>query len=140
MKRDVDRVLEEAVSRGETSCAAVMLWRGEEEALFQLRGLADIASEKPVARDAIYRLYSLSKPMTAVAAMTLIERGMLDIVAPVSDFLEGFKDQRVALSDTETEAVKRPVQIRDLFTMTSGLAYPGEAEPAERAMAALYGQ
>ena len=140
MKRDIERVLQDAVLNGETSCAAVMLWRGEEEALFKMHGLADIQSEKPVERDAIYRLYSLSKPMTAVAAMTLIERGKLDIIAPVSDFLEGFKNQRVALSDMETEAVKRPVQVRDLFTMTSGLSYPGEADPAERAMSALYGQ
>ena len=140
MKRDIERVLQDAVLSGETSCASVMLWRGEEEALFKMDGLADIQNQKPVTRDAIFRLYSLSKPMTAVAAMTLIERGKLDIIAPVSDFLEGFKNQRVALSDTETEPVKRPVQVRDLFTMTSGLSYPGEAEPAERAMGALYGQ
>jgi CubicO group peptidase (beta-lactamase class C family) len=140
MKRDIERILEEAVLRGEISCAAVMLWRGGEEALFKLHGFADIQSEKQVARDAIYRLYSLSKPMTAVAAMTLAERGKLDIVAPVSDFLEGFKNQRVAVSDTESEPVRRPVQVRDLFTMTSGLPYPGEATPAERAMGVLYGQ
>jgi CubicO group peptidase (beta-lactamase class C family) len=138
MKRDIQRVMEDAIARGQTSCASVMLWRGGEEVLFQMNGYADMQENKPVARDSIYRLYSLSKPMTAVAAMTLVERGSLDVVAPVSDFLDGFKDQRVAVSDTELEPAKRPVQVRDLFTMTSGLPYPGVNTPAERAMGALY--
>jgi len=140
MKRDIGKVLEDAIALKQTPCAAVLLWRGGEEALFKMDGFADIQDNRPIARDAIYRLYSLSKPMTAVAAMTLVERGMLDIVAPVSDFLEGFKNQRVAISDTETEPVKRPMQIRDLFTMTSGLPYPGENSPAERAMGELFRQ
>jgi CubicO group peptidase (beta-lactamase class C family) len=140
MKRDIESVLDEAVARSQTSCVSVLIWRGEEEALFQMKGYADIGEQKPVARDSIFRLYSLTKPMTAVAAMTLIERGKLDLVAPVHDFLEGFKDQQVAVSDTELEPVKRPVQVRDLFSMTSGLAYPGENTPAERLMMASYMQ
>ena len=58
----------------------------------------------------------------------------------VSDFLPGFKDQHVAVGDTQREPVKRPVQVRDLFTMTSGLPYPGTNTPAERLMTALYEQ
>lgn len=137
MKRDIEKVLDDAIARGETPCASVMLWRGDEEALLKMNGYADIEAGMPVARDAIYRLYSLTKPMTAVAAATLIEAGSLDVVAPVSDFLEGFKNQQVAVGDTEIEPVKRPMQVRDLFTMTSGLPYPGVNTPAERAMAAL---
>lgn len=140
MKQDVERVLEEAVAQNQTPCASVLLWHGDEEALFQMRGYADVAEQKPVARDTMFRLYSLSKPMTAVAAMTLIERGKLDIMAPVSDFLEKFKDQQVAVSDTELTPAKRPVKVRDLFTMTSGLPYPGENTPAERMMMASFMQ
>ncbi|MBN1778337.1 MAG: beta-lactamase family protein [Clostridiales bacterium] len=140
MKRDIGNVLKDAIASGQTPCAAVMLWREGEEALFKMNGYADIERNLPVARESIYRLYSLSKPMTAVAAMTLIERGMLDIVAPVSDFLEGFKNQQVAVGETDLEPVKRPVQVRDLFTMTSGLPYPGANTPAERAMDSLYRQ
>ncbi|MFH1513800.1 MAG: serine hydrolase domain-containing protein [Bacillota bacterium] len=140
MKRDIANILSDAVQRSLTPGAAVLLSRGGEEALFQMDGFANIEEKKPIARDAIYRLYSLTKPMTAVAAMTLMERGKLDIVSPVSDYLEGFKDQQVAVSETEREPVKRPVQIRDLFTMTSGLPYPGENTTAERLMTALYEQ
>ncbi len=134
MKQDIERVLDQAVAQNQTPCVSVLVWRDEEEALFQTAGYADIAEHKPIARDTIFRLYSLTKPMTAVAAMTMVERGLLDIMAPVSDFLEKFKDQQVAVSDTELTPAKRPVKVRDLFTMTSGLPYPGENTPAERMM------
>lgn len=140
MKRDLSNLLADAVAQGQTPCASMLLKHGNEEELFHMSGFANIDENKPISRDAIYRLYSLTKPMTAVAAVTLMERGMLDLIAPVSDFLPGFKNQQVAVSDTELEPVKRPVQVRDLFTMTSGLPYPGENTPAERMMAALYGQ
>ena len=140
IKRDIDLVLDTAVAQSQTPCVSVLLWHDEEEALFQMKGYADIEEQKPITRDAIFRLYSLSKPMTAVAAMTLIERGKLDLLAPVSDFLEGFDGQQVTVSDTELEPARRPVQVRDLFTMTSGLPYPGENTPSERLMMASFVQ
>lgn len=140
LKRDIETLIGEATAGGVTPCVSMLLWRGDEEALYLSAGHADIQNERPVARDTIFRLYSLSKPMTAVAAMTLIEQGKLDLIAPVSDFLPGFKNQQVAVGETEREPVKRPVQVRDLFTMTSGLPYPGENAPAERLMKALYEQ
>ena len=56
----------------------MLLWRGDEEALYQTAGFADIQNNRPVARDTIFRLDSPSKPITAVAAMTLIQQGKLD--------------------------------------------------------------
>lgn len=138
MKKDIAKLFEEAIAGAQTPCASVLLKKGGEEVLYESAGFANIQANKPVSRDAIYRLYSLTKPMTAVAAMTLIESGKLDIIAPVYEYLEGFKDQQVAVSDTEREPVKRAVQVRDLFTMTSGLPYPGEGTPAERAIQAVY--
>ena len=138
IRKNVSRVMDDAVARGEAPCVLTLLWQKDEEVFLSGSGYADIERNAPICRDTIFRLYSLTKPLTAVAAMTLVERGLLDLLAPVSDFLEGFKDQRVALSDSETEPVKRPVQVRDLFSMTSGLCYPGDATPAERAAAALF--
>ena len=138
MRKDIAHVMDEAVQAGETPCTLTLLWRRGEEAFFCASGRADLGRNTPVCRDSLFRLFSLTKPMTAVAAMTLVERGALDLLAPVSDFLEGFKEQRVAVSDTETMPVKRLMQVRDLFSMTSGLCYPGEATPAERAAAAMF--
>jgi CubicO group peptidase (beta-lactamase class C family) len=138
LRKDIAHVMDEATRGMETPCALTLLWRCDEEELFYASGHADLGRSTPICRDSIFRLYSLTKPMMAVTAMTLVERGTLDLIAPVSDYLPGFKDQRVAINDTETEPVKRPMQVRDLFSMTSGLCYPGEASPAEKATAALF--
>ena len=59
-------------------------------------------------RNTIFRLYSLTKPMTAVVAMTLVERGDLDLMAPVGNFLEGFQDQQVLESSGKAFPVTTP--------------------------------
>ncbi len=138
MRKALIHTMEESIARSETPCALALVWRTGEEKFFHACGHADMGRNIPARRDTLFRLFSLTKPMTAVAAMTLVERGELDLLAPVSDFLAGFRDQKVALSDTETVPVRRPVQVRDLFSMTSGLCYPGEASPAERAMSGLF--
>jgi CubicO group peptidase (beta-lactamase class C family) len=138
MCKYLTQTMDETTARGETPCALTLVWHNGKEAFFHASGYADLGKNVPACRDTIFRLFSLTKPMTAAAAMTLVERGELDLLAPVSDYLEGFKNQRVALSDDETEPVKRAVQVRDLFSMTSGLCYPGDATPAERAMARLF--
>lgn len=52
--------------------------------------MADREAEKPIERNTIFRLYSMTKPITAVAAMILMERGMLDLYEPVADILPAF--------------------------------------------------
>ena len=58
-------------------------------------GLADIEAARPVADDTIWRIYSMSKPITSVAAMMLCERGALELTDPVSRFIPAFADMRV---------------------------------------------
>lgn len=138
MRKSIARVMDDAVDRGKTPSALALVWQKDDVSIIYGSGHADIAQNTPICRDTLFRLYSLTKPLTAVAAMMLVECGELDLLSPVSDFLEGFQDQRVAVGDTETVPVKRPVQVRDLFTMTSGLCYPGDGTPAERAAAELF--
>lgn len=82
--------------------------------------------------DAIFRIFSMTKPVTAVAAMTLVEEGKLDLDSPVSRYLPAFADQVVLTSVTDTEsgevemdevAVENPMTVRDLLRHTSGLTY-----------------
>lgn len=138
MRKELARVMDEATARGETSCALALLWRNGEEKLFHASGYADLGRNVPAQRDTVFRLYSMTKPITAVTAMTLVERGDLDLCAPVGDYLPGFRDQRIALSDSKTVPVSQPMLVRDLFTMTSGLCYAGDTCPAERATAKLF--
>ena len=97
-------------------------------------GYADIQSGKRVEHDSIFRLYSQTKPVTAAAVALLMERGQLDVGSWVSDFLPGFRDQKVCLPDGSLRPAARPVTVSDLLSMTAGLSYPGagvqEAETA----------
>ena len=136
-KREIMRVMDEAVANGEAPCASIAFYRHGEEKLRYVCGMADIEAAKPLREDSLFRLYSLTKPVTAVTAMALVERGQLDLLAPVKEFLPGFAQQTVAVGDQLVPA-KRDVTVRDLFSMTSGLTYPGEGNRAEQSMAKLF--
>jgi CubicO group peptidase (beta-lactamase class C family) len=90
-------------------------------------GFQDIATRVPMTRDTLFRLYSMSKPITSVAIMILVQQGKLGLQDPLSRFVPEFKDARVYVSgDVDhmvTEPVKRPITIADLLTHTSGLTY-----------------
>lgn len=104
-----------------SSC--MVLQQGRELCYFE-NGYRDIAGKKPLTRDTIFRLYSMTKPMTAVAVMMLLEEGRLDLLTPVSDFFPSFQDQYY-MREGKKVPVQTPVQIRHLLNMTSGLTYPG---------------
>ncbi len=93
-------------------------------------GHRDLARREPVAPDAIFRVYSMTKTVAAVAAMQQVERGALSLDAPVSSVLPAFATQRVL--DAETGALRAPARamtLRHLLTHTAGLAagLPGDA-------------
>ncbi len=100
-------------------------------------GYADKENGIPIKKDTIYRMFSMTKPITTVASMILYERGRLDLFAPVSDFLEGFQKQKVVTKDGLVDVV-REVTIQDLLSMTSGVVYPDSSFEAGRIMGELF--
>jgi len=90
-------------------------------------GYQDIASRTPISEDTIFRFYSMSKPITSVAVMMLVEEGKLSVNDPLYRFVPEFKDVRVYMSgdvdDMVTVPAQRPITIGDLLTHTSGLTY-----------------
>ena len=78
------------------------------------------ADQTPMKKDSIFRIASMSKPITTVAAMILAEQNKLDIAAPVAQYLPEFKDVKVGV---EGAAPKRPMTVQDLMRHTSGLTY-----------------
>lgn len=78
------------------------------------------ADQTPMKKDSIFRIASMSKPITTVAAMILAEEDKLDIAAPVAQYLPEFKDVKVGV---EGAAPKRPMPMQDLMRHTSGLTY-----------------
>ncbi|MBZ5625500.1 MAG: beta-lactamase family protein [Acidobacteriia bacterium] len=83
-------------------------------------GFQDRRSKTPMKNDSIFRIASMSKPITSVAIMILAEEGKLDIGAPVAQYLPEFKDVKVGV---EGAAPKRPMTVHDLLRHTSGLTY-----------------
>lgn len=130
-------VIQKELDLGQISGAAVRVIYNNEVFYQEELGLADIEKNIPIVKDTIYRLFSMSKPITAVAAMILYERGQLDLAAPVSDFLEGFRNQQV-LTEAGLLPAERPVLIKDLLNMTSGIAYPDESFEVGLRMKSLF--
>ena len=90
-------------------------------------GVRDLASSRPVETDTLWRIYSMSKPITSVAAMILWEEGGFELNDPVSKFIPSFADVRVFTGGTDVKQVTvpaaEPVRVWHLLTHTSGLTY-----------------
>jgi CubicO group peptidase (beta-lactamase class C family) len=98
---------------------------------FDASGMADIGAGRPMQKDTIFQIMSMTKPVTAIAIMMLAEEGKLSVRDPVEQYLPEFKDQRVATT-TGPDASRlgepdRPITIRDLMTHTAGIV---DAAPA----------
>ena len=90
-------------------------------------GLRDVAAKQPMTEDTVFRIYSMSKIVTTVTALTLIEEGRLNLDDPVSRYLPEFAHAQVLVGGTantpQLAPVERPITIRHLLTQTSGLPY-----------------
>ncbi|NUQ56585.1 MAG: beta-lactamase family protein, partial [Dehalococcoidia bacterium] len=100
-------------------------------------GLADRERGKPVQDDTIFRIYSMTKPITSVALMTLYEQGYFHLNDPVSRVIPEWKNHRVYVSGEgegmETCAPNQPMTFRHVLSHTAGLSYGAGNHPADRA-------
>ncbi|MEM7537035.1 MAG: serine hydrolase domain-containing protein [Chloroflexota bacterium] len=105
----------------------VLVARHGKPAYLYRYGLCDVRANAPVQEDTIYRIYSMTKPITSVALLMLYERGLFQLNDPVSRFIPEFKDLAVYKSgdvnNIETEPTQREVTIRDVMTHTAGFTY-----------------
>lgn len=106
-------------------------------------GYADIESKTPMRMDRILYMYSMTKPVTCTAALTLFEQGAFLMTDPVCDYLPEFSEPKVYEKREDGDFVirpaKEPIRIRDLFTMASGYGYPGEGSLQGEALQKLFG-
>ncbi|KIN70206.1 Beta-lactamase class C [Sulfitobacter noctilucicola] len=117
---------------------SVLVAQGGNEVFYHDCGLRDVAGGLPWQRDTVARIYSMTKPITSVALMILVERGLVHLDAPVSDFIPGFADARCLVPDasdlSQTEPCAAPT-LHQLLTHTSGVSYsfnPGVVSTAMR--------
>lgn len=115
------------VDDGKIPCALTMIAREGKLVYFEKVGMQDIASATPIEFGTIFRIYSMTKPITSVAVMMLYEAGHFQLTTPISEFIPAFKDMKVyanhgdAIIDAERE-----MTIKHLLTHTSGLIYGGD--------------
>lgn len=136
MKDCIDRLIENELGSGDLAGASLCIIKNGHTALRADYGFADLESRRPMPPDGIFRLYSLTKTVTSVAAMILVERGVLDLLHPVSKYLEGFNHQQY-YDGNALYPVTNECTIQNLLNMTSGIVYP-DADAAGREMDRIF--
>ena len=94
---------------------------------FEAWGMRDVERSKPMTADTIFRMYSMTKPITGTAVMTLVDAGKISLDDPVSKFIPEFKDMKVLIENSDGKTMlipaERPITLKHLMTHTSGLVY-----------------
>jgi CubicO group peptidase (beta-lactamase class C family) len=128
----IDDVLASMVADGRAAGASVLVWKDGREAYFGTAGFADREARRPMTRDTIVQIYSMTKPVTGVALMQLWEQGKFRLDDPLSYYLPDFASIQVyagknAAGSPIYRSPSRPIIVRDLMRHTAGFAYgPGE--------------
>ena len=115
-------LLEKSVDRGEVVGVSHLVMLDGEVVHLSVEGSRDIEDETPMAEDTIVRIYSMTKPITSVAAMILFERRRFSLDDPIADYIPAF--EKVRVSDSEGDRPpERPISVRDVFLHTTGYSY-----------------
>jgi len=130
-KARIDRALAQMVSSGRAVGVSALVWKDGREVYFGTSGQADREAKRPMRRDALVQIYSMTKPVTGVALMQLWEQGKFGLDDPLALYLPEFGETRVfagldAAGKPILRAPDRPILIRDVLRHTAGFGYgPG---------------
>ena len=127
----ITEVLSADVAKGTIPGAVVLISRHGKVAYFEAVGRLDPQADSKMGKDGIFRIYSMTKPITTVLAMMLVEEGKLALSDPVAKYIPEFKDVKVGEDKRDADgkatlelvAPKRPMTVQDLMRHSSGLSY-----------------
>jgi CubicO group peptidase (beta-lactamase class C family) len=133
-RADLDRfgdLVRNEVASHKIPGAVLLIQQHGKRVVLESFGVRSVATKQPMTPDTIFRIYSMSKAVTSVAIMMLVEDGKLKLDDPVSKYIPAFADAKVGvdLSDEagqpplKLEPLKRPITILDLLRHTSGITY-----------------
>ena len=136
----VSEYVRNEITTGKISGAVLLIQQHGQPVLFESFGFRDVDSKRPMTTDTIFRLYSMSKVVTSVAAMMLVDDGKLSLDDPLSKYIPAFADVKVGVEKRDQdgkrlialEPLKRPITIEDLLRHTSGLTYGFYGDSAVR--------
>ena len=128
------------IAAGRIPGAVILIQQHGHPVYFESFGVRDVDSKRQMTADTIFRLYSMSKPVTSVAAMMLVEDGKLRLDDPVARYIPAFAGVKVGVEETDAagkprlalEPLRRPITVEDLLRHTSGLTYGFYGETAVR--------
>jgi CubicO group peptidase (beta-lactamase class C family) len=127
----ITTVLKKEISDGKLPGAVVMVARKGKIVYSDAIGFQDKGANAPMRVDSIFRIYSMTKPLASVAAMKLVEDGVIQLTDPISKFLPAFKDMQVSVASSSADGkatytnvpAVRPIIVQDLLRHSAGLAY-----------------
>ena len=133
-RQKLDRVgdyLRDQIAQGKIPGAIVLIRQHGKTVYHEHFGVRDVATKLPMTDDTIFRLFSMSKPITDVVAMMLIDEGKIGLDDPVAKYIPSFAKVKVGIEEKEADGSKkldlvppeRPPTIRDLMRQTSGITY-----------------
>lgn len=116
------------VDAGELPGALMVIARKGKVIYRETVGFRDVESQAPVTPDTVFRIYSMTKPITSVAAMMLVEEGKLRLTEPVYSYIPSFRTLSVyedgPADNMRTSPIEQPITVHHLMTHTAGLTYP----------------
>jgi CubicO group peptidase (beta-lactamase class C family) len=123
----IPAALQPVVDAGDLSGFVTLIWRKGEVAQVNTLGWRDVAAKTPMTRDTLFRIASMTKPVTSVAALMLMEEGKLALHDPITRWMPEFADMKVLASPTgplaDVAPAPRDITVEDLLTHRAGLAY-----------------
>src|SRR6266849_6584343 len=128
------------IATGKIAGAVLLIQQHGQPVYLENFGMRDVATRLPMTADTIFRLYSMSKPITSVAAMMLVEDGKLSLDDPASRYIPAFADVKVGVEKRDQDGkpalvlkpLNRPITIEDMLRHTSGLTYGFYGDSAVR--------
>jgi CubicO group peptidase (beta-lactamase class C family) len=140
-KARIDAALAAMVADGRAAGTSALIWQDGREVYFGTAGMADRAAKRPMRRDTIAQIYSMTKPVTGVALMQLWEAGKFRLDDPLVNYLPEYAAMRVyagkdAAGQPRYVPAERPISVRDILRHTAGFAYGAGPTPAHDAYVA----
>jgi CubicO group peptidase (beta-lactamase class C family) len=143
----VSEYVRNEITTGKISGAVLLIQQHGQPVLFESFGFRDVDGKRPMTTDTIFRLYSMSKAVTSVAAMMLVDDGQLSLDDPLSKYIPAFADVKVGVEKRDENGksvlvhkpLDRPITIKDLLRHTSGLTYGFYGDSAVRRLYANAG-
>ncbi len=134
----IDKAMQEDIDQKKTGGIVVLVARHGKIAYHKAFGMADIESGKKMQTDSLFRLYSMTKPVTSAALLTLYEEGKFQLTDPLEKYIPAFRDVKVFVKTDDKGAMvleepKRKITIQDVFRHTAGFSYGFDDTPVGKA-------